>query len=183
MLKSIALAGARIQVASDLHLPHWRCAGHPLHLRIDPRANILVLAGDLCNGLPGPEDLAWLEALSDEAAWPVGIFFVLGNHDCYGLNLSEAATAWRLALRDTRIQVLQRDVAQVCGLRIAGCTYWTDFDRSSPLLPFFAQKSVSDYRYLCADGRLATPQDVLSAHHHPGDSQRTGVGLNAQRTA
>jgi predicted MPP superfamily phosphohydrolase len=154
------------QIASDLHLPHWRHRqGHPLHFVIEPKADLLILAGDLCNGVPCEEDRRWLQTLSDLADWPSGIVLVLGNHDHYGTDLDRVAHEWRKALSGTRIQILDRDVIPVGGLRIAGCTLWTDFDRGSPLLPFHAQQTLADYRHLVKDGRLARPSDILYAHY------------------
>jgi hypothetical protein len=124
------------QIASDLHLPHWRSNGHILNLPILPKANILILAGDLCNGPPGIEERAWLQAISDLADWPDGIFMVPGNHDAYGVDLGHVAAAWRHALRGTRIRVLDRDVVRVRGVRLAGCTFWTDFGPRSMAVCF-----------------------------------------------
>ena len=156
--------GLRVQLTSDLHLDHWRQQHHRAHLPIEPQADLLVIAGDVCNGLPHKDDLDWLQTVSDLQEWPHGIFMVLGNHDYYDLELQHAAKAWRQALRGTRIQVLNRDVATVKGVRIAGCTLWTDFDRCSPLLMLDA-KALNDYRHILNDGHLVTADDILAAHY------------------
>lgn len=154
-----------LQVVSDLHLPHWRHHGHTLHLPIEPAAHVLLIAGDVTNGTPSPEDLDWLQTIDAFPDWPDGIFLVLGNHDLYGLDIDGGGlAAWRAALSGTRIQVLQREEVTVRGVRIAGCTFWTDFDRESPLLMLDAKSELSDYTYLVSRGRPATPEDVLAQH-------------------
>jgi predicted phosphohydrolase len=156
--------GIGIQLVSDLHLDHWRSQGRRPHLPIEPRADLLIIAGDICNGLPQDDDLVWLQAISDLPDWPGGILMVLGNHDYYGLDLARAGSAWKRALSGTRIRVLDRDVVTVKGVRIAGCTLWTDFDRCDPLLMFDAER-LNDYRHILSGGNLARPDDILASHY------------------
>jgi Icc-related predicted phosphoesterase len=156
--------GLRVQLISDLHLDHWRQQRHRAHLPIEPQADLLVIAGDVCNGLPQKDDLDWLKSVSDLQEWPHGIFMVLGNHDHYDLELQHAAAAWRQALLGSRIQVLNRDVATIKGVRIAGCTLWTDFARCSPLVMFDAN-ALNDYRHILHEGHLVTVDDILAAHY------------------
>ena len=126
--------------ADDTHLP--RDVEHrihrPVHREGSMNDKILVTAAEsarlLSMGrstfwnkvrlglLPEPvrkDDLDWLQSVSDLQEWPHGIFMVLGNHDHYDLELQHAAAAWRQALCGTRIQVLNRDVATVKGVRMA----------------------------------------------------------------
>jgi hypothetical protein len=164
-LKTVEVGGLALQIASDLHLNHWRVHGHTLSFPACPSAHALILAGDLVNGTPAPADAAWLRALSEMNEWPMGIYLVLGNHDFYGLTLDGAAQAWRRALADTRIRLLDREVAEVGRIRIAGCTLWTDLDRASPLLALSAQSRLADFRHIRAQDRLIRADDVLQAHY------------------
>lgn len=161
----IRVADLALQIASDLHLDHWMLSGHTPHFVVEPQADALILAGDICNGLPSRPALDWLKALSDTNAWPLGIYLVLGNHDYYDLELGDAPAAWRHALRQTRIQILSRDMVPLGGVRVAGCTLWTDFDRGEPLLPIFAQCQIRDYRHIRFGGELIKPEHVLAAHY------------------
>jgi Icc-related predicted phosphoesterase len=159
-----------LQVVSDLQLSDWRHHGNTLHLPIEPAAHVLLIAGDVTNGTPSPEDLDWLQTIDAFPDWPDGIFLVLGNHDLYGLDIDGGGlAAWRAALAGTRIQVLQRDVAAVRGVRIAGCTFWSDFDRESALVMLESRLCLSDYTYLMSRGHLATPEDVLQQHRRDLD--------------
>lgn len=163
--KTVEVGGLTLQIASDLHINHWRAHGHTPSFPVCSSAHALILAGDLVNGTPAPADADWLRALSGLDEWPLGIYLVLGNHDFYGLSLDEAAQAWRRALADTRIQLLHRDVAEVGRIRIAGCTLWTDMDRASPLLALSAQSRLADFRYIRAQDHLLRADDVLQAHY------------------
>ncbi len=128
-----------------------------------PNPASVVIAGDICNGVPEEQERDWLRALSDARAWSKGILMVLGNHDHYGADLMEAPSLWKAALKGTRIQVLDRAVATVDGVRFAGCMLWTDFDRGSPLLMLDAH-ALNDYRHIKEGGKLARSDDVLDAH-------------------
>ncbi len=161
--------GLRAQLASDLHIGGWleRNILPPLHP--NPDAHALILAGDLCNGIPGVQSAAWLAKLKD-FSWPLGIYMVLGNHDYYNLDLDEAASAWQeiFDLIEVPVQVLNRTVATLDApggqVRLAGCTYWTDFDRNNPLLLFHAEKTIADYKWIKVGDRRIRTGDVLQAH-------------------
>ena len=67
----------RIQIASDLHLEMFR-KPFPNWYRVDrleaDRADLLVLAGDIHNGV---------EAIRCFADWPIPVLYVPGNHEYY----------------------------------------------------------------------------------------------------
>ncbi len=151
------------QIASDLHLPQWASVGRLPPFHPDPEADLLILAGDLSNGPPTAEGLRWLRALPD-GHWPMGILMVLGNHDYYGMSLDDAAARWRVALRDTRIRVLDREVATAGGCRIAGCTLWTDYDGANPISMLLAERSLADHAFIHAKAGSARAEDMLAAH-------------------
>lgn len=166
------IGGTRIQIASDLHIDCWLRAGRPVPFAQDSRADALVLAGDLCNGLDGAA-LGWLTALAKRRLWPQGIFVVLGNHDHYGLRIDAAGEAWsRLERACARLHVLDRRCAAYPlrlrdgrPLRIAGCTLWSDFNRGNPL-EMLAWGSTPDCRWIQSGTpeRAATPDDLYTEH-------------------
>jgi predicted phosphodiesterase len=109
----------RLQIASDLHLELGK--GDVLPLTPAPDADLLVLAGDIHGGTRG------IEAFAD---WPVPVVYVPGNHEFYNqhhnrvlVELPKAA-----AERGGRITVLDMDEVRFPGVRILGCTLWTDFE-------------------------------------------------------
>lgn len=68
----------RIQLASDLHLELFEVSfpGERL-IAPAPDADLLVLAGDVANGI---------RAIELFADWPVPVLYVAGNHEYYGLS-------------------------------------------------------------------------------------------------
>jgi Icc-related predicted phosphoesterase len=157
--------GLRAQIVSDVHIPQWVMRGSLPPFVADPTADLLILAGDVCNGLPNAPSLSWLRSLSDSGDWPQGILMVLGNHDYYGLDLVRAADLWRDTLASTRIQLLARERVKVGAVRIAGGTLWTDYDRANPFAMMLARQSLSDHFCIENGSSKALPDAMLAAHY------------------
>jgi predicted phosphodiesterase len=109
----------KLLVYSDLHLDLYH-----LKLQLDPgflkTIDVVVLAGDISEGTKG---LLWArEAFPDKA-----IVYVDGNHEFYGQNWDKHIDAMRLLAREREIHYLENDAITIGGLRILGCTLWTDF--------------------------------------------------------
>ena len=109
----------KIQLASDLHLELLGAAleGETL-IRPGPGADLLVLAGDVASGTA---------AIDLFKEWPVPVVYVVGNHEYYGHTWEKTRLDLRRACSGTRIHFLERDAVVVNGIRILGCTLWTDF--------------------------------------------------------
>jgi len=126
-----------IQLLSDLHLethPHFV----PEHA---PDADALILAGDIGSYQEGSMlvtqgdndfGLARFSPRTDLAAWPVPVFFVPGNHEYDGMDFEEAHA--RLQESCVRLQItwLHRRVIEMKGVRLIGCTLWSDFEALVP---------------------------------------------------
>jgi hypothetical protein len=109
----------RIQLASDLHLellePYF-----PLERLVvpDPRAELLVLAGDIHRGV---------QAVGRFADWPVPVLYVAGNHEFYGEQWEKLREELRRAAQGTRVRFLDNDSVTLGGVRFLGSTLWTDY--------------------------------------------------------
>lgn len=114
------VAALRLLVLSDLHLDH-----QPLDVvtdgrRIDADADVVVLAGDIDEGLKG---LRWArQAFPDKP-----IVYVAGNHEFYGKDWSRHTSDMRALAKTLGIHFLERDAIEIEGIRFLGCTLWTDF--------------------------------------------------------
>lgn len=109
----------RVQIASDLHLELLE--GRFAHARLvepAPGADLLVLAGDIHNGVKG------IEAFAD---WPVPVVYLAGNHEFYDRDWEPTRRDIRAACAGTRVTFLDNDGFEFEGVRILGCTLWTDF--------------------------------------------------------
>ncbi len=108
----------RLWILSDLHLEADPAGGRRLEA---PDFDVLVLAGDVSEG----DVRACVEAAARLAAGRPAVM-VLGNHDLYGLPVDRAcAVAARIGL-PLGVHVLERDAAEVEGLRFAGGTLWDE---------------------------------------------------------
>lgn len=109
----------RVQLASDLHLEllAHRFPGERL---IAPAhgADLLVLAGDIAGGN------AAIELFAD---WPTPVLYVAGNHEAYGGAWEGVVHELRRAASGTSVRFLERDVIDFGGVRLLGCTLWTDY--------------------------------------------------------
>lgn len=126
-----------IQLLSDLHLET-----HPHFVpEFAPGAEVLILAGDIGSYQEGSmlvtqDDhdfgLARFSPRSDLAAWPVPVFFVPGNHEYDGMPFEEAHARLQETCERLQITWLHRRVKVMNGVRLIGCTLWSDFDALVP---------------------------------------------------
>jgi len=118
----------KLWVLSDLHYDHGG-------FRFEPpaEADIAIIAGDAC-------DDDWLLALADR----LPTAYVAGNHCFYGRDYHE-----RLAeLRSFKqLHFLENETVEIDGVRIAGCTLWTDYGYD-PIAADAARRGMNDHRLI-----------------------------------
>ncbi|MDB5798934.1 MAG: hypothetical protein JWP36_2836 [Paucimonas sp.] len=150
----------KIQLASDLHLEHLQ-ARFPGERVIEPapEADLLVLAGDIAEG-----ELAW----SLFADWPVPVLYVAGNHEFYRADYGRARQALQQPRPGHRVRLLDEDEVHIDGVRILGCTLWTDYELDPSLAPQaamdYARLHANDHRYIAHRGAIFMPEDALAEH-------------------
>lgn len=126
-----------IQLLSDLHLET-----HPHFVpEFAPTADALILAGDIGSYQPGSMlvtehdtdfGLARFSPRKDLAAWPVPVFFVPGNHEYDGMPFEEAHQRLQETCERLQITWLHQRTLTVNGVRLIGCTLWSDFEALVP---------------------------------------------------
>jgi predicted phosphodiesterase len=111
----------QLQLASDLHLEFLteRFPGVRI-IEPAPDADLLVLAGDIANGV---------DAVTAFADWPVPVLYVAGNHEFYEHAWEETRAQLRAACAGTNVTFLDNDRVEIGGVRFLGATLWTDFQR------------------------------------------------------
>lgn len=149
----------RIQLASDLHLEFLE-NGFPQSRLVEPApgADLLVLAGDIHNGVKG------IEAFAD---WPVPVVYLAGNHEFYDHDWESTRRDLRAACTGTRVTFLDNDAVEFEGVRILGCTMWTDFRlRGSTQAQAMAaaERGLMDYHAICTTSGLLSAQQTLADH-------------------
>lgn len=152
----------RIRVLSDLHIDF---GGGPLPAPCGE--DVVVLAGDICEGVAGIE---W--AVQAFPARP--IVFVPGNHEYYEARMDALAADLRACaerLAPGRLHVLDRGAVVIDGVRFVGATLWTDYrlfgDAQAAMR--YSQPRLLDYHRILVAGedgqdRLLTPEDTVRLH-------------------
>jgi predicted phosphodiesterase len=167
----------KIQLASDLHIEHLE-RRFPREGKVlpDPRADVLVLAGDIHLGTQGIECYA-------DAAIPV--IYVAGNHEFYGAHWERTRAGLKAAAAGTSVHVLDNDRIEIAGVRFLGATLWTDFRQ-----PGFTQcgamqrteAALNDFRLIQTDVGPFSARQALADHERSrawleGELSQTFEGL------
>jgi Icc-related predicted phosphoesterase len=128
----------RAWIISDIHLKQrhaldlWKA--FPI-----PQADIAIIAGDVCNGFAS--GIHWI---ANVIAPAMPVYFVLGNHDCYGTSVGRAIEEVRFLSRYSDITLLENDVVELGRVRLIGATLWTDFEL--PVSGVYEQMSPQEKR-------------------------------------
>jgi Icc-related predicted phosphoesterase len=109
----------RLQIMSDLHVRYPGARGFP---KLAPGVDVVVIAGDVCEGLSNAVRLARI-------AYPVNeIVLVAGNHEFYGkASYGEELESGRECAFLEGVHLLENNTAIFGDLRIVGATLWTDY--------------------------------------------------------
>ncbi len=167
----------RIAVASDLHIEFERsdeAGAAPVASGEHPRggpdlgpirgdADLVILSGDIDIGTAG---VAW----ADEAARFLGlpVIYVMGNHEAYHGDLDEVLDGCRAAAAGTggRVLFLENDAVTVAGVRVLGCTLWTDYAINGNAAAGMqaAAAGLADHMLIRAGGRRFSPAQAFARH-------------------
>jgi predicted phosphodiesterase len=166
------MSGLNLLVLSDLHLDH-----HALSLvgadgrRIDAEADVVVLAGDIDEGLKG---LRWAaQAFADKP-----VIYVAGNHELYSRDWTKHLRDLRALAAELGIHFLERESVDIGGFRFLGCSLWTDFEINgaevSQECMREAQQRMTDYKRIKFSRTSGTADFywVRSKHIVPALTQR-----------
>ena len=128
----------KFQLLSDLHLE----TQPELKFPPAPKAELLVLAGDIGSYQPGsrlPGDDFGLDRFAPARGWPVPVLFVPGNHEYDNLDFDAAHARLRETCERLGITWLEREVRVLNGIRFVGTTLWSDFDALAAQAPDVTQ--------------------------------------------
>ena len=158
MLKYVPKLIMKIQIASDLHI-EWVHHRFPdaAGLTPAPGAELLILAGDIH---------AHDRALASFANWPVPVVYVAGNHEAYGAKLEGLLAHLHAQGPAHNIEFLEMRDLHLDGLRLLGCTLWTDYDLrgTAKVSMSFAQRSLRDHQVIASDAGLFTAAMARQRH-------------------
>jgi predicted phosphodiesterase len=125
------------QIMSDLHLDVPGSAGAP---PLVAGTDVVIVAGDTCQDL-----VSAVETLRRAYPPPTGIVMVAGNHELWSKRLSfEEHFEEGIAAADAHdVRLLENDVELVGGVRLLGCTLWTDYELYGEPLREVAMRSAA----------------------------------------
>ena len=108
-------------ILSDLHLEFGRMS--PVHdgERIDEGVDVVVLAGDIAEGVQG---IRWAR----ETFIMKEIVYVAGNHEYYDRHWETLQKDIRSTATRMGVHFLDQDSVELFGVRFLGATLWTDFN-------------------------------------------------------
>lgn len=152
-----------IALYSDLHLELMRGKSWELpQLDVD----VVILAGDIGSHTHG---LEW--AAETFSAWrsQPKVVYVAGNHEYYGAHLGLLSELKKRKWKEMGVHFLEREILELPGLRILGCTLWSDFalngDNTTHIYMRQARQSINDYWLIEASGgKRLEPKDTLKLH-------------------
>ena len=138
----------KLLILSDLHNDLGNMPVEVDGRRIDAEADVVVLAGDIHEGVHSP---MWArEAFPDKP-----IILVAGNHEFYGKFWNRNLCKIREKSKDLGIHFLENDSVTIDGVRFLGCTLWTDFmlqgETSRAVSMIEAKQRMNDYRRIKLD--------------------------------
>lgn len=149
----------KIRYLSDLHLEFSK--HRPGYLR-PVGEDLVVLAGDVDSGADGIE---WAKRAF--AGRPV--VYTLGNHEPRGRQFEHTLDEARQAADGSNVHLLENDAIRIDGLKVLGCTLWTDFRVAEPF--GISQTDAMEVCRQCADfqeirvgKRRFDPRDALQRH-------------------
>lgn len=146
---------------SDLHLEFG-----PMH---PGSGEVLILSGDICTAKDiekqNERGKQYRTFFNQCARNYDVIFYVLGNHEHYGYNMSRTYSKLQDHL-PVKIQLLNNSYAIYKGVAFLGSTMWTDFNKENPLDMMQAAVQMNDYSVIRTTSkyRKLCPDDILSIH-------------------
>lgn len=164
----------KLLVLSDLHTDIWEMDAVVDGRRIDEQADVVVLAGDIHEGVAAPE---WARKTFPDKP----IVLVAGNHELYGHLWHSDLARIRQRSKDLGIHFLENDAVELGGVRFLGATLWSDYllygERRKAENMAEALRLMTDFRRIkvdpspeeidrwpeCAGGRLL-PHFTLARH-------------------
>lgn len=145
----------KISLISDLHL-----AFGLTNLRNDDNCEYLLLAGDIFESKDYLKYNDWLKNVCPK--WK-RVFLIAGNHEHYGISVQESQTILS-SLCIPNLTFMENDVVFLDGIKLIGCTLWTDMNKGCPNTEILISSAMNDYRYIKYHDHKLTPSQTKFMH-------------------
>jgi predicted phosphodiesterase len=152
----------KLHILSDLHLDFAPFRPlDPLPLAID--ADVVILAGDLCNG---PQGARWAKAAFADKP----VIYVAGNHEFYNSLMGGVIHQIREETAGSNVHFLDNEEIVIDGVRFLGATLWTDFEIEGEawrdIAMDYAKRNMSDFSLIkMKGGKPMTPAQSRELHN------------------
>lgn len=142
----------KIQYCSDLHLEFPENKKYILENPIRPKAEILILAGDIVPFAVIDKHQDFFDYVSENFRYT---FWIPGNHEYYYSDINNRTGSFEEKIRDN-VLLLNNTVKEIDGVRFIFSTLWSDI---SPERQFLIQQSLSDFKVIKNNSRLFNTDD------------------------
>lgn len=139
-----------IQYCSDLHLEQPENAKWLRANPLIPKAEVLVLAGDIVPFVEMALAKEFFDQVSEQFKW---VYWLPGNHEYFGSDITERSGSFREAIRSNVI-LLNNTVEQLEGVTLIFSTLWSNV---TPAAEWEVSRAVTDYRYILYHGDRFRP--------------------------
>lgn len=147
----------KIQYCSDLHLEFPENKKYILANPIKPKAEILILAGDIVPFAIINKHQDFFDYVSENFRCT---FWIPGNHEYYYSDINNRTGSFEKKIRDN-VLLLNNTVKEIDGVRLIFSTLWSNI---SPERQFLIQQSLSDFRVIKNGKRLFNTDDYNLLH-------------------
>lgn len=139
-----------IQYCSDLHLEQPENAKWLRANPLIPKAEVLVLAGDIIPFVEMELAQEFFDRVSDQFKV---VYWLPGNHEYFGSDITERSGAFREAIRSNVI-LLNNTVERLEEVSFIFSTLWSNV---TPAAEWQVSRAVTDYRYIQYNGERFLP--------------------------
>lgn len=160
----------KIALASDLHLEFA-----PIVLKNTEGADVLLLAGDICEAKLFDKRIPFFEQVASEFTH---VIYIMGNHEHYHYDFKHTYTDIKKQLAFLKnVTVLDTETFTLGDVTFIGGTLWTDMNKEDDLTMFHVRRSMSDY-YVIENSNRMVQRTVPLYKENPN---WTEDGLNGSR--
>lgn len=146
-----------IQYCSDLHLEFKANENYLLQNLLVPKAEILILAGDILPFKLMDKPSVFLDFCSDNFETT---YWIPGNHEYYHFDLADVKTPLNEKIREN-VFLLNNQTITYKNVELVFSTLWSHIP---PQFEYIVQQSVNDFNLIKYKGRNLTAKDFNALH-------------------
>ena len=140
----------KIQYCSDLHLEFPENLSYIQDNPIEPKAEVLILAGDI---VPLKDIENYTDFFDDISAKFKKVYWIIGNHELYFSDLKGSVGAFQKKIRDN-VTLLNNTVVEIEGVNFIFTTLWSRIKDENA---FIISRWLNDFRLISdGEGKLTT---------------------------